>query len=262
MAAKKSIVIPGTNIRLYDDDLVTITNRPRIKWVVHYGWFIYQNAQCHDWYFSAITNGEILPVSSVDLTLVSLATSKTVGSIYNDGKKVNYTTVFTEDDARTLNSTFISVDTIAQRDNLDRNKLTNGRLVRVNDYGGATKYFAWNALTKKWDEVNWGSGGEQEIFYGTTAYWNNQPQLISSKGCVYVYSDHTFDNLGKLIPGIKIGDGTSYLIDMPFTDEKYTQHILNLDIHITPEEREAWNNKVRCYIDEILDPQNIIFTTN
>ena len=45
MSEKKSIVIPGTNIRLYDGDLVIITNRPHIKWVVHYGWFIYSNAQ-------------------------------------------------------------------------------------------------------------------------------------------------------------------------------------------------------------------------
>lgn len=261
MAAKKSIVIPGTNIRLYDSDLVTITNRPHIKWVVHYGWFIYSNAQCHDWYFSAITNGEILPVSSVDLTLVSLATSKTIGSVYNDGKKVNYTTVFTEADAQTLNRTFITVDTIAQRDNLDKRKLPDGRIVRVNDYAGTPKYFAWNATNKQWDEIDWGSGGSKEIFYGTTSYWNSQPQLISIKGGVYIYSDHDIDSEGDFIPGIKVGDGTSYLIDMPFADTKYAQHILDTTIHITQAEREFWNEKVRCYINPS-DSQNIIFTTH
>lgn len=261
MAAKKSIVVPGTNIRLYDGDLVTITNRPHIKWVVHYGWFIYQNAQCHDWYFSAITNGEILPISSVDLTLVSLATSKTLGSIYQDGKQVNYTTVFTEADAQTLNSTFISVETIAQRDNIDKNKLVNGRLVRVNDGGGSPKYFAWNASTNSWSEVDWGSGGTKEVFYGDTEYWNSQPHLLSIQGHIYVYSDYAVDEEGKAIAGVKIGDGKSYLIDMPFIDEQYAKHILDANKHITPEEREAWNNKVRCYID-LKDTQHIIFTTD
>lgn len=260
MSEKQSIVIPGTNIRLYDGDLVVMTNRPNVKWVVHYGWFIFQNSQVHDWYFSAIHNGENLPVSYVDLTTVSLATSKTQGSTYHDGKVVNYTTVFTQEDAETLNRTFISVDTVAQRDNLDKNKLTNGRLVRVNDCGGSAVYYAWNINSKTWDEVNFGSGGDKEVFYGTTSYWNSQPQLISTRGSVYVYSDHDSDGSGNLIPGIKLGDGTSYLIDMPFIDEKSAEHIMNLAIHITQAEREFWNEKVRCYIDP-QNPQHIIFTT-
>ena len=261
MAAKKSIVIPGTNIRLYDGDLVTITNRPHIKWVVHYGWFIFQNAQNHDWYFSSIRNGETLPVAQVDLTTVSLATSKTQGSTFEDGKVVNYTTVFTAEDAQTLNRTFISVDTIAQRDNIDKTKLSDGRLVRVNDDGGIARYYAWNSSTNSWSEVDFGSGGKQEVFYETTEYWNSQPHLISTRGRIYVYSDHATSDDGKDIPGVKVGDGTSYLIDMPFADEKYAKHLLDMTSHITQEERDAWNNKVRCYID-LQDSQHIIFTTD
>ena len=260
MAYKKSIVISGTNIRLYDGDFVTLKNRPDMKWVVHYGWFIYQSTKQQDWYFSAITTGEILPVSYVDLTLVSLATSATRGSVYHDGNNTEYNPIFTEDDAETLNRTFISVDTIAQRDNLDRNKLTNGRLVRVNGNDEDAKYYAWNASTNSWCEVELGSS-KQEVFYETTEYWDSQPRLISTRGCVYVYSDHATSADGEPIPGVKIGDGTSYLIDMPFTDEKYAKHILDAAIHITPEEREAWNNKVRCYIDA-QDTQHIIFTTD
>ena len=260
MLGKKSIVIPGTNIKLYDGDLVTITNRPHIKWVVHYGWFIFQNVQNHDWYLSAITTGEILPLNAIDLTLISLTTSHTLGSVHEDGKKVNYTQVFTANDAETLNRTFITVDNIAQRDNLDKNKLVDGRLVRVNEDGGIPRYYAWNASTNSWSEVDWGSGGSKEVFYGTTEYWNSQPHLLSVRGYIYVYSDHSTADDGKVIPGIKIGDGTSYLIDMPFIDDKYAKHTLDSTIHITAEERAAWNNKVRCYID-LQDTQHIIFTT-
>ena len=188
--------------------------------------------------------------------------SKTEGSTYQDGKTVAYTRVYTDADAEALDRSFITVDTVTQRDNINYNRLPNGKLVRVNDYAGSPKYFAWNADTKSWDEVDWGSGGgDKEVLYGTTEYWDSQPRLVTIKGSVYVYSDHTTDSSGKLIPGIKIGDGISYLIDMPFIDEKYYQHILNLDIHITSEERQFWNEKVRCYIDP-LNEQNIVFTTN
>ena len=44
-----------------------------------------------------------------------------------------------------------------------------------------------------------------------------------------------------------------------FTINKFTEHINNSDIHITPQEREFWNNKVRCYLDT-LEQDNIIFT--
>jgi len=258
MSEKKSIVIPSTNIRLYDGDLVTMTNHPNVKWVVHYGWFIFNNSQFHDWYFSAIHNGENLPVSYVDLTTVSLATSKTLGSTYHDGKAVGYTAVFTQEDAETLNRTFISVDTVTQRDNLDKTKIPNGRLVRVNDYLGSVAYFAWDSATQQWNKAEL---DEKEVLYGTQEYWDSQPKLMSTRGCIYVYSDHAVDAQGNEIPGVKIGDGTSYLIDMPFVDEKSTEHILNSAIHITPEERTAWNNKVRCYID-LQDSQHIIFTTD
>lgn len=96
----------------------------------------------------------------------------------------------------------------------------------------------------------------------TTANWNAQRTLIGQEGHIYVYSDHdTVD--GQNIPGIKIGDGLGYLIDAPFVDSNTStvlNHINNTTVHITQEEREFWNNKVRCYSDD--DPEHVIFTTN
>ena len=106
-----------------------------------------------------------------------------------------------------------------------------------------------------------GSGGSSNIFYGTTQFWNEKPTLIATRGSIYVYSDHSKDPDNKDIPAIKIGDGTSYLIDMPFTDDTYARHILDTVVHITAAERESWNNKVRCFIDPE-NAQNIVFTTD
>ena len=99
------------------------------------------------------------------------------------------------------------------------------------------------------------------IFYDTTANWDSQISLVSIRGAIYVYSDYQEDGDGNYIPGIKIGDGNAYLIDMPFTDCLYKEHIEDTVSHITAAERTAWNNKVRCYMDT-LDEERLIFTTN
>ena len=156
------IVIPGTDIRLYDSDIVKLSNRPKTNWVVHLGWHIFDGVQNYGWYLVSINKGEILPVSLIDLTLCTLETLKTQGSELYDGKVVNYTRPFTLADAEVLNRTFITVETIAQRDNLDTSKLVNGRLVRVNNVGGVVNYYAWNVETQAWDKVDFSGGGSGE----------------------------------------------------------------------------------------------------
>ena len=95
------------------------------------------------------------------------------------------------------------------------------------------------------------------IYYDTTANWNSQVSLIAEKAAIYVYSDYSYINMGSgnLIPvaGLKIGDGSSYLIDLPFVSEDLAniifRHIANGTIHITNEERSFWNHKVSSYLD-------------
>lgn len=97
-----------------------------------------------------------------------------------------------------------------------------------------------------------------KVLYNTTAFWNDHPQTIAKEGYIYIYSDWKQDGQGKNIAGIKVGDGKAYLIDMPFTDEVWEDHVNDTVRHITEQEREFWNNKVRCYINEGGD--GIIFT--
>ena len=109
-------------------------------------------------------------------------------------------------------------------------------------------------------EVYQSQGGESKVYYNTTAYWNSRPDLIAKRGYVYVYSDYKqVDN--QNVAGIKVGDGTSYLIDMPFIDKPLDEHIANTVVHITAEERAFWNDKVRCFVDPD-NEGNLIFTTN
>lgn len=107
----------------------------------------------------------------------------------------------------------------------------------------------------------------QGAYYDTTAAWNMQPELIAERGGIYVYSDKAtiYDAVGNptLVPGIKIGDGTSYLIDMPFVGDEIIyaliQHTSNNVRHITAEERTFWNNKVSSYLDAH-DGENLILS--
>jgi hypothetical protein len=88
------------------------------------------------------------------------------------------------------------------------------------------------------------------VLYDTEANWNSKISLIANKGTIYIYSDHETDGQ-NLIPSIKVGDGTSYLIDMPFIDKLYADHILNTVIHVTAEDKAFWNNKVTAIIDSV-----------
>lgn len=53
------------------------------------------------------------------------------------------------------------------------------------------------------------------IYMNTTEYWNSNPMLIAKDGAIYIYTDYD-EFEGQAIPGIKVGDGKAYLIDIPF----------------------------------------------
>ena len=82
----------------------------------------------------------------------------------------------------------------------------------------------------------------------TESEWDSQPTLVSEAGVMYIYKDHSTTSSGEEVPAFKIGDGTTYLIDLPFNDDLLTEHINNTTVHITEEERIFWNNKVTAYI--------------
>ena len=97
-------------------------------------------------------------------------------------------------------------------------------------------------------------GAAGDMFFHTTAEWNAMAGMIAQQGVLYVYTDHRTSSDGHYEAGFKVGDGTTYLIDLPFTDTTFEQHINNTQIHITQAEREFWNSKVRALeANEILN---------
>lgn len=90
------------------------------------------------------------------------------------------------------------------------------------------------------------------VHYDTKANWDRQTFLIAERGHIYIYKDAeiTYINGRRVVyPGIKIGDGSSYLIDMSYSlvgsdHEKLTAHIQNSAIHVGTGDRMNWNDKV------------------
>ena len=97
------------------------------------------------------------------------------------------------------------------------------------------------------------------VQYDTTANWATKTTLVSEEGTIYVYSDHdTVD--GHYVPGIKIGDGLAFVVDLPFLDEPLYEHINDISCHVSSADRDFWNDKNRVYTD-VNVPETLIFTT-
>jgi len=107
------------------------------------------------------------------------------------------------------------------------------------------------------------------IKYDTTANWNAQPSFVPNKGTIVVYTDYAekeVDGHIVKIPGIKVGTGNAYLIDLPFVGEKerntLLSHISNLSIHTNPEEKGFWNNKLNVDDTQEVLGETLIFNRN
>lgn len=99
------------------------------------------------------------------------------------------------------------------------------------------------------------SGGLENIFIDTTENWNKKKTYVPNKGDIIIYSDKAQiieNDIIKNIPGIKIGDGNAYCIDLPFStediEERLLNHINDNIRHITAQERQFWNNKLNVDI--------------
>ena len=122
------------------------------------------------------------------------------------------------------------------------------------------KYLDSDGVAYLWGKLKNNLNNKIVYYSRTRDEWNADASLIAQKDVLYIYSDYkTIQKDGKqiLLPGLKIGDGMTYLIDMPFvnsTDSGIEQlvldHINNNVIHISASERDFWNNKLNYSFNE------------
>lgn len=104
------------------------------------------------------------------------------------------------------------------------------------------------------------------IHYDTTEGWNDLGDFVTSEGHIYIYDDYeTIDNgdgTVTYVPALKVGDGVSYLSDLPFTtngsSRVLTEHINNETIHVTAADKAKWNQNVSISYDA--EDENLILS--
>lgn len=105
--------------------------------------------------------------------------------------------------------------------------------------------------------------------YGTTEHWDEMLGFIPAAGVVVIYSDyHKFDKDGQsvLVPGLKVGNGEDYLIDLPFVSEDtetlILEHVADTLSHVSEEDRTRWDNKVNIDESEVDSDEHLIINRN
>lgn len=117
------------------------------------------------------------------------------------------------------------------------------------------KYLDSDGVAYLWRKLKNNLSNKMVYYSKKKADWDANRDMVSQKDALYIYSDYKLiEQDGKQIymPGIKIGDGTSYLIDLPFANQNKNSeiedllldHINNRIVHISAEQRDFWNNKL------------------
>ena len=152
------LIVPGTGVVLHDGSIVILNRFPGTKWIVHNGWYNYMGQQYMGWYFCSIPSQTILPVSDDDLSMLTVVSDGECPCPPHPPMPPHpFPDVpFTPQQAFELDRAWISVETIAQRDQLNKRLLPNGKIVRVNNIGGRAEYYIWNQVTQTWEDETFG----------------------------------------------------------------------------------------------------------
>lgn len=102
----------------------------------------------------------------------------------------------------------------------------------------------------------------KQLIIGSTEEWRQQLSFVPNAGDIICYTDKVVTEGGISIPGIKIGDGKAYCVDLPFVGDDIAEDLLNhikdTTIHITAAERTKWNNKINC--EDSVNNETLILT--
>lgn len=129
------------------------------------------------------------------------------------------------------------------------------------------KYLDESGIAYLWKKLKHDFNNRMVYYSKKKNEWDADRDIIAEKDALYIYSDYkTIQKDGQqiLIPGLKIGDGVSYLIDIPFVNDNsefedlLLDHINNRIIHVSLSDRDFWNNKLNLVDLVDLQDENLI----
>lgn len=129
------------------------------------------------------------------------------------------------------------------------------------------KYLDESGVAYLWKKLKHDFSNRMVYYSKKKSEWDADRDIIAEKDALYIYSDYKAiqkDGQQILIPGLKIGDGVSYLIDIPFVNDNsefedlLLDHINNRIIHVSLSDRDFWNNKLNLVDLVDLQDENLI----
>lgn len=156
------------------------------------------------------------------------------------------------EDGEPLSTSFGKLNTTIEHvEALEQNMVTKNRLADVafsGDYEDLVEIPELNGIQFK--------GIHSSLYYNiaktlfdTKENWDDQPELISEDKVLYFYTDY---HVTEGIPGVKLGDGVTPLIDLP---------VFNPTCKVTDEDIENWNDKVGAVMVPA-DPERLFLYRN
>lgn len=102
------------------------------------------------------------------------------------------------------------------------------------------------------NDLSFISSHSMDTYVGSTQFFNSKLDFVPEKGSIVVYTDKATNSNNINIPGIKVGDGNAYCVDLPFIGEEnlnlINAHISDTNIHVSSEEKAFWNNKLNLSV--------------
>ena len=156
-----SIVLPCGK-ELYDGAVITLGNSPQV-YVLHYGKYKSDSIKKEGWYIQSIGSTSAVELTDYITSIINIlhtgAEITVDDTTYECGGHTGCShcygignNEFTDEEKYQLARTWITVDTIAERDALEIEDVTNGRVVQVNKcIDGNPHYFRHDGV--EWKEV-------------------------------------------------------------------------------------------------------------
>ena len=136
---------------IYEGSIVVFGSYQDTKWIAHYGWYKYNTQQYNGWYFSSIPDQMIMPLSNTLLEDVSVLSDDCPYPHPPTPRPPGPPCPPHPDFNHDMSKTFITVDTIPERDLLNKTLLPHGKIVKVNfTPEGYTQYYSWDQINSKW----------------------------------------------------------------------------------------------------------------
>ena len=139
-------------------DIVMLSGYGNDKFLVCRGWYSYEGFRRNGWYFKKIPEGTVIPESEVDLSEVTIVTSDSGRSC--PPAPPMPTPPCPPAPPQNLDNVlgaFVSVETIDDRNSLCFPYPPNGKIVRVNNVQGETKYYVWDSESCSWKDFEFAS---------------------------------------------------------------------------------------------------------